>query len=147
MPKRKKSELNQTEQTPEERSFEIAVTDEKMSVRFSQFSTNKDSIESDREETEKLVFELSRYHAQSVQIETEIDAEYRMFRAQRTNDILKVEPKLAEWKLKARIESSPEFAAFKEGVAIVKRNIDFTDLLLDLAYHKLGVIENRSKDL
>lgn len=140
MPKRKKSELNQTEQT-EERSFEINVIDETLLVRASQFLVNRDIVDTDREETEKLVFDLSRFHAQSLQVEVDLDTEYRMFRARRTNDFLKADPKLSEWKIKARIEASPEYAAFKEGIAIVKRNVDFADLLLDLAYHKLDVLE------
>jgi len=140
--------LNQTDQTDQDehlskadKLFELSVGEERMMVHASQFSINKDRVERDREETEKLVFDLSRFYAQCLQLEIDLDTEYRVFRATKTNAILSIDPKVSEWKMKARIEASAEYAAFKEGIAIVKRNVSFLDLLLDLAYHKLEVIE------
>jgi hypothetical protein len=52
-----------------------------------------------------------------------VDAEYRSFRAAETERILAADPKLAEWKVKARIESTERFGKFKTGIAVAEKNL------------------------
>jgi len=52
-----------------------------------------------------------------------VDSEYRSWRAQQTEAILDAEPKLAEWKVKARMESYPEFLAHKKKIAETDRAV------------------------
>ena len=54
---------------------------------------------------------------------TNIDSNYRHWRASYTRKLLSKEEKLAEWKMKAEIESAPEFLAFKAKIAECERNI------------------------
>lgn len=53
----------------------------------------------------------------------EVDAHYRRWRAIKTEEILAADPKLAEWKLKARIESDPKFIEYKKAVGKAKENV------------------------
>lgn len=52
-----------------------------------------------------------------------VDAEYRTFRAAAVKAELDKDPKLSEWKIKARIESSAEFQKFKQGIAKATREV------------------------
>ena len=47
----------------------------------------------------------------------EVDAHYRRWRAQRTAQALEEDPKLAEWKVKALVESDPKFIQLKTAAA------------------------------
>jgi hypothetical protein len=48
---------------------------------------------------------------------TKADAAYRRWRAVYTNQILEADSKVAEWKMKAAIESHPDFIAHKNRLA------------------------------
>lgn len=50
------------------------------------------------------------------------DAYYRRWRAQKTNDVLAADPKLAEWKLKAAIEADENFVKLKAALAQAEEN-------------------------
>jgi hypothetical protein len=51
------------------------------------------------------------------------EAHYRRWRAGMTNGILDSDPKLAEWKLRARIEADPKFIEFKDALAQAEENV------------------------
>lgn len=51
------------------------------------------------------------------------DAYYRQWRAQLTEQILDKDPKLAEWKVKAKIEAHPQFMALKKALAQAESNV------------------------
>lgn len=46
-----------------------------------------------------------------------VDSGYRRWRAKIAKEMLKKDPKISEWKVKAEIESSNTFAEFKEAIA------------------------------
>lgn len=46
-----------------------------------------------------------------------VESKYRAWKAVMTNDILVKDPKLAEWKVRARLESEPTFIQTKEVLA------------------------------
>ena len=50
------------------------------------------------------------------------DARYRTWRAEYGKQTLDADPKLAEWKIKQKIESSPNFMSHKEAIATAQRN-------------------------
>jgi len=52
-----------------------------------------------------------------------VDAEYRSFRGVAVKAELDKDPKLSEWKIKARIEASAEFQKFKIGIAKATREV------------------------
>ena len=49
------------------------------------------------------------------------DAAYRMWKAKQAKVLLDADPKLAEWKVQAEIESSPEWGKFKAAIADAQR--------------------------
>lgn len=53
----------------------------------------------------------------------EVDAWYRKFRANITNECLANDPKMAEWKIKARIEASDGFIQHKEAIGLAEKNV------------------------
>lgn len=46
-----------------------------------------------------------------------VDSAYRKWRAKIAKDMLKKDPKISEWKVKAEIESSDTFSQYKEAIA------------------------------
>jgi hypothetical protein len=52
-----------------------------------------------------------------------VDAEYRTFRGVAVKAELDKDPKISEWKIKARIEASSEFRKFKQGIAKAIREV------------------------
>lgn len=60
----------------------------------------------------------------------ELDAAYRKFRADIASSMLKKEKSLAEWKIKAAIESSEKFTQFKKAAAACAYNIETLEHLV-----------------
>lgn len=52
----------------------------------------------------------------------EADSDYRFWRAQLGESILNKDPKIPEWKAKQKIEASPKFQRYKDGIAKAARN-------------------------
>lgn len=52
-----------------------------------------------------------------------VDAWYRNFRAEVTAACLGSDPKMAEWKVKAKIEGSKGFLQWKESIALAEKNV------------------------
>lgn len=59
------------------------------------------------------------------------DAAYRMWRARQTQRILLNDPKMAEWKVKAEIESDSEFGKFKQAIADAQFNVGLCFTVLE----------------
>jgi len=64
-----------------------------------------------------------------------VDAWYRKFRADVTNECLAGDPKMAEWKVKARIEGTKGFLEWKEAIALAERNMRLCEAMVR-AYDK-----------
>lgn len=58
-----------------------------------------------------------------------VEAEYREFRARETMAVLATEPKISEWKVKSRIEASPDFAMWKQGAAQAALNVELCEAM------------------
>jgi hypothetical protein len=69
-----------------------------------------------------------------------VDAEYRDWRAKQTNDLLAKDPKLSEWKAKAKIEAMERFLLFKTGIATAERNVHALRAVGDALRAKLQVL-------
>jgi len=64
-----------------------------------------------------LVAKYGRLLSRAQNKEAQCLAEYRHWRARQTETILQADPKLAEWKVKAKVESLPQFLQHKEDIA------------------------------
>ena len=76
--------------------------------------------------------QLARWKTQAALARHElarVDAEYREFRARETMAVLTTEPKISEWKLKARIEASPDFLVWKQGAAQAAVNVELCEAM------------------
>jgi hypothetical protein len=60
-----------------------------------------------------------------------VEAEYRIWRANLQQNILGVESKLAEWKLKGQIDSDPLFLKWKRGQAMAAQNVAIATAMAD----------------
>jgi hypothetical protein len=54
---------------------------------------------------------------------TQADAHYRAWRANEVKRQLAIDPKMAEWKVKAEVESHPNFLKFKHAIASAEGNL------------------------
>jgi|GEM_PF-6720253 len=52
-----------------------------------------------------------------------IGAEYRQWRAIYIGDLLKRDRKISEWKVKAKLESEPDFCRFKTASALAEKHV------------------------
>jgi len=71
-----------------------------------------------------------------------LDTEYRVMRARKTQELLASEPKLAEWKVKAAIESLPEFEAIKSRIAAATRSVGVLWSVYTSMQHKSELIRS-----
>jgi len=55
--------------------------------------------------------------AEAQALEAQVTAQYRAWRAKQIEAVLESEPKLAEWKVKAKLEALPQFMQHKEAIA------------------------------
>lgn len=77
------------------------------------------------------------------------DAAYRNWRAMATEDIL-LDPetaKLSEWKVKNRLESTPEFMEHKATIARCKRNVETVDRIFQAFDKKGNQLQSRGANL
>lgn len=71
------------------------------------------------------------------------DSAYRAWRATFARRILDGDPKLAEWKVKAAIEASPKFNAFKHALATATRNVVLSRGQFESYRVKASVLQSR----
>lgn len=67
--------------------------------------------------------------AEAVEASIVADSLYRRWRADATADVLASDEKLAEWKVKARVEALDDFLAHKAQIAEIAGTIEFLTLL------------------
>lgn len=80
---------------------------------------------------------LSRAEQQKIGV----DSEYRAFRAEQVSALLAKDPKLSEWKVKAKIESTEKFALFKKGIATAERNVVALRAVLQALEAKMQTVD------
>jgi len=83
-----------------------------------EFSGN---LSRDMEEIATLINRTGELWAEAEEQAINIDAAYRQWRAQEGFDVLKKEPKLAEWKVNQAIEASEDFVTYKTAIARAKK--------------------------
>ena len=71
------------------------------------------------------------------------DAQYRNWRAVRCTAILSQEPKLAEWKVKAKVEADPGFLTHKNAIASHTGDLEFLRVYLSGLKTKASMIRGR----
>lgn len=81
-----------------------------------------DIDDTQRKVSKQMAFWSSVWGA-AVEEQVKADAFYRAWRAERTEALLKKDPKLAEWKVKAEIESDPLFLKMKQAIATAADNV------------------------
>lgn len=73
----------------------------------------------------------------------EVDGHYRAWRANRLKEALADDPKMAEWKAKAEVESDPKFIAFKHAIAHAERAVILARGMFDSAEGKSRGLQSR----
>ena len=73
----------------------------------------------------------------------EVEAAYRTWRAQFAERVLAEDPKLAEWKVKQKIESDPRFIKFKTAQAVAKRNATVTKSTFESYKTKASMLQSK----
>ena len=71
------------------------------------------------------------------------ESDYKYWRANFYTDILKREPKLAEWKVKSMAESSKEYLKFKHDLAELSRAEITMNAILSAFKHKSELLRSR----
>jgi hypothetical protein len=71
------------------------------------------------------------------------DAHYRAWRAEYGEKLLNSDPKLAEWKVKQKVEASPKFLAIKERLAKAKRNVTILRAHFDALNKKASILQSK----
>jgi hypothetical protein len=61
-------------------------------------------------------------HGETLAALRRVEAEYRVWRAQATANVLETDPKLAEWKVKAKVDLDPMYSRYKEATAVATKN-------------------------
>jgi hypothetical protein len=74
------------------------------------------------------------------------DVYYRQWRAISVNGILNGQPKLAEWKVKAIIESSTDFVEYKDRISSATYNVTFVKSMLEALVEKLHLTQSEKKN-
>ena len=71
------------------------------------------------------------------------DTNYRLWRAGFGEAILSRDPKMAEWKVKQKIEASPKFRTYKEGIAKAARNSTVLRAIFLAFQSKASMLQSR----
>lgn len=72
-----------------------------------------------------------------------VDAWYRKFRAEVTNEVLSRDPKIAEWKLKARIEATDGFIQHKTAIAMAEKNLRLCEAMVRAFDKKANQLQSK----
>lgn len=81
--------------------------------------------------------------AESEKEKIAVDATYRAWRAELSRKTLVEEPKLAEWKVKNVVDSSPKFLQFKEAIGIAARNVTLAKSTFESYRAKASATQSR----
>ncbi|MGW8177327.1 MAG: hypothetical protein ACWGQW_00800 [bacterium] len=81
--------------------------------------------------------------ASAVEERTNVDAHYRHWRAKTVEAILAEDPKLAEWKVKAKVEAGADFLKMKAALAISERNVTLAKAVFDSFDKKANQLQSK----
>jgi len=79
----------------------------------------------------KYIFYYGELLACAQKQKLEIETEYRHWRATYSQAVVERSPKLSEWRVRIKVESTTEFKRFKEGLALADYNIATLKGLID----------------
>ena len=99
----------------------IKVRGEEVKVDRDKLMLIKD-VSRDMDRIASLMSYWGEVWAAAEQERIEVDGYYRQWRANKGIEIAEAEPKLAEWKVKQRIEADETFYKLKQGIALATRN-------------------------
>jgi len=102
------------------RVVEVTVRDERIEIDLAELDVGDISEDMDRVASQMAYW--GNLWSVAVAEQEEADAAYRQWRAEIGEKIMAADAKLAEWKVKQAIESSPKFTQFKQAIAACMRN-------------------------
>jgi hypothetical protein len=76
---------------------------------------------------DRVAAQISYYGAQAgsaTELVSKLDGQFKSWKANTAQEILKAEPKMAEWKTKAIVEGRDEYITFVNKIAAAQRNAD-----------------------
>lgn len=121
--------------------IKIEVAGEKLEINESDLNIKSLGIDMD-----KVAAQMGRFGVLWAAAEEErmtVDASYRFWKAKTGQAILAREPKLAEWKVRQKIESSKEFRAYKRALAEATRNTIVLRSRFDAFRTKAGILQSQ----
>lgn len=77
----------------------------------------------------------------------QLDAHYRAWRAKEGLTILEKDPKLAEWKVKLRVDSRPGFMKHKNAKALAIRNVVQLETIINAFETKAGQLRSKGANM
>ncbi len=75
--------------------------------------------------------------------QSETDSVYRHWRATISEAILETDPKLAEWKVKSRIEAHSDFMKYKKAIALAEHNVILAKATFETLAKKANQLQSR----
>jgi len=81
--------------------------------------------------------------AAAVKERAEAEAHYRYWRAKASEEVLASEPKLAEWKVKLKVEADPRFVTYKQALALADRNVVLAKSAFDSFDKKANQLQSK----
>ncbi len=124
----------------------ITVMGVELPVNSNQAKISAD-INGDMNKVPAQIAYWSRVHGSAVREREESDAQYRYWRGQMVGQILDDEPKLAEYKVNARINGDPQFLAIKKGMAQAQRNVEIARGMILAFEKKANILQSRGAAL
>jgi len=80
---------------------------------------------------------------QQLKEKVEAEAHYRHWRAKVGEKVLVVDPKLAEWKVKQKVESDSSFLKYKTALALAEHNVTLAKSAFDALDKKANQLQSK----
>jgi len=97
-------------------------------------------------EMDRVAAEMAYWGSVLAEAEAEqimVDAFYRKFRAEMKEAILKKDPKLADWKINARIEASSGFLQHKKAISQAQKNVSLCSNMVKSYAVKANILPSK----
>jgi hypothetical protein len=72
-----------------------------------------------------------------------VDSYYRQWRARHGMEIVDADPKLAEWKVRQRLEASDEFEKIKKGISLAAQNVTTSKGIYEALRVKANMLQSK----
>lgn len=121
---------------------QLKISGEKIEVNLQELLEIVD-ISDDMNKVAALMGRWGSLCAEAEAEKTVVDMHYRKWRADLTQKIMEAEPKLAEWKVKSKIEANPDFAKMKMAIAQTIKNFSTARYVYGSLLEKAHMLQSK----